>query len=368
MAEPRHAALDASLLPGFCAVATGPAGGEVLDGTFPGTVRAGLRLSAARLQPTAALPGASTCCTGCPDRRRSTSPGRSSPAFADRRSPPDRAAAVHRGDPGRRDEARLQRRVGRAVGGGRWSNGRSRGSTRNLPTIADRGGPRDRGPLRGRVRRRSTSACVIRICSARSSRGAATSRRCTTGRSSERSTPCSPPTTRRCSSVRSSAVLARRRHCASSSRAARRTATGSAQPRRSRSPPSCGTSGCRSTLRLFPIAKGEWREQLDAGLAGRSTAEGVESGRMLGNVLTAIVTPFREDGAVDFDAFQRLARHLVDERLRRRSSSPARRVRARRSRDGERLDLIRAALEAVGDERDRRRRDRARTRPRTRCT
>ena len=34
--------------------------------------------------------------------------------------------------------------------------------------------------------------------------------------------------------------------------------------------------------------------------------------RMLGGVLTAIVTPFDDDGAVDFDAFQRLAQHLVD--------------------------------------------------------
>src|SRR5882757_4931550 len=33
---------------------------------------------------------------------------------------------------------------------------------------------------------------------------------------------------------------------------------------------------------------------------------------MLGNVLTAIVTPFREDGSVDFDSFQRLARYLVE--------------------------------------------------------
>src|SRR3954447_18405106 len=33
---------------------------------------------------------------------------------------------------------------------------------------------------------------------------------------------------------------------------------------------------------------------------------------MLGNVLTAIVTPFREDESIDFDAFQRLARHLVE--------------------------------------------------------
>ena len=33
---------------------------------------------------------------------------------------------------------------------------------------------------------------------------------------------------------------------------------------------------------------------------------------MLGNVLTAIVTPFHEDGSIDFDAFQALARYLVE--------------------------------------------------------
>ncbi len=33
---------------------------------------------------------------------------------------------------------------------------------------------------------------------------------------------------------------------------------------------------------------------------------------MLGEVLTAIVTPFRPDGSVDLDAFRALARHLVD--------------------------------------------------------
>src|SRR4051794_41540835 len=38
----------------------------------------------------------------------------------------------------------------------------------------------------------------------------------------------------------------------------------------------------------------------------------LESHGMLGNVLTAIVTPFREDGSIDFDAFQRLARFLVE--------------------------------------------------------
>jgi 4-hydroxy-tetrahydrodipicolinate synthase len=70
---------------------------------------------------------------------------------------------------------------------------------------------------------------------------------------------------------------------------------------------------------------------------------------MLGNVLTAIVTPFRErDGAVDFDAFQSLARHLVDNGsdglvvAGTTGESPT-------LADSERLDLVRAAIEAVGD-------------------
>ena len=33
---------------------------------------------------------------------------------------------------------------------------------------------------------------------------------------------------------------------------------------------------------------------------------------MLGEVLTAIVTPFRADGSVDFDAFRSLAGFLLD--------------------------------------------------------
>jgi 4-hydroxy-tetrahydrodipicolinate synthase len=69
---------------------------------------------------------------------------------------------------------------------------------------------------------------------------------------------------------------------------------------------------------------------------------------MLGSVLTAILTPFREDGGVDFDAFQALARHLVDNGsdglvvAGTTGESPT-------IEDGERLDLVRAALEAVGD-------------------
>lgn len=68
---------------------------------------------------------------------------------------------------------------------------------------------------------------------------------------------------------------------------------------------------------------------------------------MLGNVLTAMVTPFREDGSVDFDAFQRLARHLVENGSDgvvvsgTTGESP-------NLTDDERLDLFRAAIEAVG--------------------
>ena len=74
-------------------------------------------------------------------------------------------------------------------------------------------------------------------------------------------------------------------------------------------------------------------------------------------VLTAIVTPFTDDGSVDFDAFQELARHLVDNGsdglvvAGTTGESPT-------LTDDERLDLIRAAVEAVGETRDGRRRHR----------
>jgi 4-hydroxy-tetrahydrodipicolinate synthase len=70
---------------------------------------------------------------------------------------------------------------------------------------------------------------------------------------------------------------------------------------------------------------------------------------MLGNVLTAMVTPFREDGSVDFDSFQRLARHLVENGSDgvvisgTTGESPT-------LSDDERLELFRAAIEAVGDD------------------
>jgi 4-hydroxy-tetrahydrodipicolinate synthase len=69
---------------------------------------------------------------------------------------------------------------------------------------------------------------------------------------------------------------------------------------------------------------------------------------MLGGVLTAIATPFDDGGAVDFDAFQRLAAFLVDNGSEglvvagTTGESPT-------LTDPERIDLVRAALEAVGD-------------------
>jgi len=68
---------------------------------------------------------------------------------------------------------------------------------------------------------------------------------------------------------------------------------------------------------------------------------------MLGNVLTAIVTPFHDDVSIDFDAFQALARHLVEHGSDgivvsgTTGESPT-------LSDAERLDLLRAAKEAVG--------------------
>ncbi len=69
---------------------------------------------------------------------------------------------------------------------------------------------------------------------------------------------------------------------------------------------------------------------------------------MLGEVLTAIVTPFAADGAVDLDAFKRLAAHLVENGsdglvvAGTTGESPT-------LTDAEKLSLFEAALEAVGD-------------------
>ncbi len=69
---------------------------------------------------------------------------------------------------------------------------------------------------------------------------------------------------------------------------------------------------------------------------------------MLGEVLTAAVTPFRDDGSVDFDRFRELCVHLCDNGsdgvvvAGTTGESPT-------LTDDERLELVAAAVDAVGD-------------------
>ena len=68
----------------------------------------------------------------------------------------------------------------------------------------------------------------------------------------------------------------------------------------------------------------------------------------LGTVLTAMVTPFKPDGSLDTDAAARLATHLVDSGcdglvlFGTTGESPT-------TTDDEKIALLRAVLEAVGD-------------------
>ena len=69
---------------------------------------------------------------------------------------------------------------------------------------------------------------------------------------------------------------------------------------------------------------------------------------MLGEVLTAAVTPFRHDGSVDFDRYRELCAYLVDNGsdgivvAGTTGESPT-------LTDDERLELVSAAIDAVGD-------------------
>jgi 4-hydroxy-tetrahydrodipicolinate synthase len=69
---------------------------------------------------------------------------------------------------------------------------------------------------------------------------------------------------------------------------------------------------------------------------------------VLGEVLTAIVTPFKRDGSVDLDSFRALARHLVDHGSDGLVVSGTTGEAPTLS-DDERLELFGAALDEVGD-------------------
>src|SRR6516225_6850040 len=74
----------------------------------------------------------------------------------------------------------------------------------------------------------------------------------------------------------------------------------------------------------------------------------MDVGARLGTVLTAMVTPFKADGALDLDAAARLATHLIDSGCDglvvsgTTGESPT-------TSDDEKLALLRTVLEAVGD-------------------
>nr|WP_273732204.1 4-hydroxy-tetrahydrodipicolinate synthase [Mycolicibacterium septicum] len=78
------------------------------------------------------------------------------------------------------------------------------------------------------------------------------------------------------------------------------------------------------------------------------STSGIDVTAQLGTVLTAMVTPFKPDGSVDLDAAGRLANHLVDAGCDglvlsgTTGESPT-------TTDAEKLALLRAVLEAVGD-------------------
>jgi 4-hydroxy-tetrahydrodipicolinate synthase len=69
---------------------------------------------------------------------------------------------------------------------------------------------------------------------------------------------------------------------------------------------------------------------------------------VLGEVLTAIVTPFRTDGSVDLDSFRELAAFLVDNGSDGLVVSGTTGESPTLS-DDEKLQLFAAAVEAVGD-------------------
>ena len=78
---------------------------------------------------------------------------------------------------------------------------------------------------------------------------------------------------------------------------------------------------------------------------------------MLGEALTAIVTPFKSDGAIDFERFSELALHLVENGsdgivvAGTTGESPT-------LTDDERLELFRVAVDTLERQGDRRRRHR----------
>lgn len=71
--------------------------------------------------------------------------------------------------------------------------------------------------------------------------------------------------------------------------------------------------------------------------------------RPFGRLLTAMVTPFTADGAVDFDGAARLATHLVDEQANDALVISGTTGESPTTTDAEKEQLLRVVIEAVGD-------------------
>src|ERR687894_2220256 len=73
------------------------------------------------------------------------------------------------------------------------------------------------------------------------------------------------------------------------------------------------------------------------------------AGQPFGRLLTAMVTPFRPDGSLDVEGAARLATYLVDEQANDALVINGTTGESPTTSDGEKEQLIRAVVEAVGD-------------------
>src|SRR4051812_10947338 len=79
------------------------------------------------------------------------------------------------------------------------------------------------------------------------------------------------------------------------------------------------------------------------------TRTGSVPGRPFGRLLSAMVTPFRADGSLDVDGAARLAAYLVDDQAHDGLVVNGTTGESATTSDGEKDQVLRAVIEAVGD-------------------
>ena len=251
-------------LPGFTLATTEPKGGQLLEGTFPGTVRPGYVYLPPAFDPARRYPVAYLL-HGMPGSPSEYPDGTELGSYADMAIANGKLAPFIGVMPAAGTTPRYNGEWAGAVG---VRDRRPRRAVGRRDVTDDRGAcrPRARRSVGRRLRRVRHRASPSARCSVQSSRGAATSHRFTTGRSVTL-LPCTlaandPSLLARGEGAHPSYGRAR----ASSFPRGRSTATGSREARRRRSPESCTGSGFPSRCGSIADRGGEWREQLDAGL------------------------------------------------------------------------------------------------------